>query len=163
MLVARYLAPFVAGLLIICAVGCESGNSEADLKAFEAEHPLGPFEGTDGDFSTTSTGLKYRIARAGTGAKPKVSDRVEVHYEGKLADGTEFDSSYKRRQPARFALQGGVVAGWTEGLQLISEGGQIDLIIPSELGFGTRGRRSIPPNATLYFTVELLKIVSQTE
>ena len=162
MLVARDLALFVAGMLIICAVGCESGNAEADLKAFEAEHPLGPFEGTEGNFSTTSTGLKYRITRAGTGAKPELTDRVEAHYEGKLADGTVFDSSYERKQPAQFELQG-VVVGWAEGLQLISEGGQIDLIIPSKLGYGAKGRRPIPPNSTLFFTAELLKIVKQTE
>ncbi len=157
MLVARNLAPVVASMLIIFAVGCGSGKSGAELKKFEAENPLGPFEDTDGDFSTTDTGLKYRIVRAGTGEKPRETDAVEVHYEGKLADGTEFDSSYKLQRPVRFPLLE-VIDGWTEGLQLVAKGGQIDLIIPSELGYGKKGGRSIPPNATLYFTVELLEI-----
>jgi peptidylprolyl isomerase len=157
MAVARYLAPFAAAMMIVFAVGCGSGKSAAELKAYEAEHPLGPFEGTDGEFTTTDTGLKYRITREGTGAKPAVTGAVEVHYEGKLADGTEFDSSYKRQRPAEFGLQD-VVAGWTEGLQLVAKGGQIDLIIPSELGYGPSGGGPIPPDATLYFTVELLDI-----
>jgi peptidylprolyl isomerase len=155
--VARDLALFVAAILIVCVVGCGSDDSAAKLKAVEAEHPLGPFEGTDGKFSTTDTGLKYRITREGTGGKPAVTDTVTVHYVGKLADGTKFDSSYERQRPAEFALQG-VVAGWTEGLQLVAQGGQIDLIIPAELGYGPYGQDPIPPGATLYFTVELLNI-----
>ena len=157
MLVARNLAAVAAAMLIVFAVGCESGDSGAELKAFEAEHPLGPFEGTDGEFTTTDTGLKYRIVRAGTGDKPTEDDAVEVHYDGKLADGTEFDSSYKRKLPARFLLKD-VVAGWAEGLQLVATGGQIDLIVPPDLGYGENPLSGgiIPPNATLYFTVELL-------
>ncbi|MBT4866982.1 MAG: hypothetical protein HON53_17905 [Planctomycetaceae bacterium] len=159
---ARYLAPFAAAMLLVLAVGCGSGKSSAELKAYEAEHPLGPFEDTDGDFSTTDTGLKYRVTREGTGAKPAVTDTVEVHYVGKLVDGTEFDSSYKRQLPTEFPLQK-VVAGWTEGMQLVAEGGQIDLIIPSDLGYGPNGGGPIPPDATLYFTVELLDVKQQAQ
>ena len=160
--VARFLAPFAAAMLIVLAVGCGSGKSSAELKTYESEHPLGPFEGTDGEFSTTDTGLKYRVTREGTGSKPAVTDAVVVDYVGKLADGTEFESSYKRKLPAEFPLQG-VVAGWTEGLQLVAEGGQIDLIIPSKLGYGPNGSGPIPADATLYFTVELLEIKQPTQ
>ena len=155
MFAARYLAPIAAGLLILNAIGCGSGKSAAELKAFEAEHPLGPFEGSEGEFSTTESGLKYRITREGTGDTPSETDIVEVHYQGKLVDGTEFDSSYKRKQSIQFMLQE-VIAGWTEGLQLVSKGGQIDLIIPSQLAYGPVGQGDIPPDSTLYFTVELL-------
>jgi FKBP-type peptidyl-prolyl cis-trans isomerase FkpA len=87
-----------------------------------------------------------------------VSDTVRVHYEGKLADGTVFDSSYQRKQIAQFPL-GGVIAGWTEGMQLVATGGMIDLIVPPDLGYGAGGHGPVPPNSTLYFTVELLEIV----
>jgi len=88
---------------------------------------------------------------------PTVADRVTVDYVGWLDDGTEFDSSYSRRSPSTFGLSQ-VVAGWTEGLQLVSEGGMIELEIPSALGYGPSGRPGIPPNATLHFKVELIKI-----
>jgi FKBP-type peptidyl-prolyl cis-trans isomerase len=136
-----------------------SESTSTDLAAIQADNPLGPFAGSeaDGEFSTTDSGLKYRIVREGKGMKPKATDKVRVHYEGKLADGKEFDSSYKSNEPAKFLLSG-VVRGWTEGLQLIAEGGKIELIIPSKLGYGSGGRAPIPGGATLYFTVELLKI-----
>ena len=90
--------------------------------------------------------------------KPSATDRVEVHYSGKLVDGTEFDSSYKRNEPIVFGLNQ-VIPGWTEGLQLIGKGGKVKLFIPSKLGYGERGARGvIPPNATLVFDVELLDI-----
>jgi len=111
-------------------------------------------------WQTTESGLKYRITREGNGKKPVRSDRVQVHYKGQLddSDGREFDSSYKRGQPITFSL-GGVIAGWTEGLTYVSEGGEIELIIPSELGYGARGSGSnIPPHQTLYFKVELISI-----
>lgn len=108
-------------------------------------------------FTRTDSGLQYRITREGNGKKPTVVDTVTVHYRGQLVDGTEFDSSYKRNEPSTFAL-GGVIAGWTEGLQLVSEGGMIELVIPSNLAYGPSGRPGIPPNATLEFVVELKKI-----
>ncbi|WP_198000756.1 FKBP-type peptidyl-prolyl cis-trans isomerase [Gimesia fumaroli] len=114
-------------------------------------------EATPG-YSSTPSGLKYRIVREGDGSKPGPQDEVTVHYRGTLEDGTEFDSSYKRGQTISFPL-GGVIPGWTEGLQLIGEGGEIELIIPSELGYGAAGSPPvIPPNATLHFRVELFKV-----
>ncbi len=111
------------------------------------------------ELTQTESGLKYRILRRGNGSKPQVSDRVKVHYVGTLDDGTEFDSSYRRGQPATFSLRQ-VVPGWTEGLQLVERGGMIELEIPPELGYGSTGAGSdVPPNATLHFTVELIEIL----
>lgn len=110
------------------------------------------------EFAGTDSGLKYRVLRGGDGPKPTAADQVTVDYEGWLDDGTEFDSSYKRGAPATFGLSQ-VVAGWTEGLQLVEEGGMIELEIPSDLGYGSRGAPPvIPPDATLHFKVELIKI-----
>lgn len=109
------------------------------------------------EFTTTSSGLRYRILREGTGDKPTSADTVRAHYRGTLDDGTEFDSSYKRGEPTSFSLLQ-VVAGWTEGLQYVREGGMIELEIPSDLGYGASGRPGIPPNATLHFIVELIEI-----
>jgi FKBP-type peptidyl-prolyl cis-trans isomerase FklB len=109
--------------------------------------------------TTLPSGLQYREVKAGTGKKPKASDSVSVHYRGKLVDGTEFDSSYARRAPASFPV-GGVIAGWTEALQLMKEGATWELTIPAALAYGTRGAGGvIPPNATLVFDVELLKVL----
>lgn len=106
----------------------------------------------------TTSGLQYQIVEAGEGEHPKASDRVTVHYRGTLLDGTEFDSSYSRGQPATFPLNG-VIAGWTEGVQLIKPGGKIKLFIPSELAYGDRGAPpTIKPGATLVFDVELISI-----
>lgn len=110
------------------------------------------------EFTTTDSGLKYRIMRKSDGQKPTASQAVKVHYRGWLDDGTEFDSSYSRGEPASFGLTA-VVAGWTEGIPLVGEGGMIELEIPSDLGYGPRGRPGIPPNATLHFTVELLEVL----
>jgi len=110
------------------------------------------------EFTTTASGLKYRIRRKSDGKKPTPASTVKVHYRGWLDSGAEFDSSYSRNQPASFGL-GQVVRGWTEGLQLVGEGGMIELEIPSDLGYGDEGRPpSIPPKATLHFTVELLEV-----
>jgi FKBP-type peptidyl-prolyl cis-trans isomerase FkpA len=111
------------------------------------------------EFSETPSGLKYRLLRSTEGQKPKADDQVTVHYEGWLDDGTVFDSSFKRNSPATFGLFQ-VIPGWTEGLQLVSEGGAIELEIPSELGYGEVGSPpDIPPNATLHFKVELIEIL----
>lgn len=109
---------------------------------------------------TTDSGLQYRVITEGTGDKhPTETSEVTVHYAGKLIDGTEFDSSYKRNAPASFPLNG-VIAGWTEGLQLMTEGAKYEFFIPYDLGYGERGSRSIPPFAALVFTVELISIDS---
>ena len=111
------------------------------------------------EFETTDSGLKFRILKESDGRKPSATDSVTVHYRGTLEDGTEFDSSYGRGEPATFPLNG-VIPGWTEGLQLIGEGGEIELEIPPELGYGSTGTPGgpIPPNATLTFRVELIGI-----
>ena len=107
---------------------------------------------------TTKSGLQYQVITEGKGAKPKATDRVSVHYKGTLLDGTTFDSSYDRGQPATFPLNA-VIPGWTEGVQLMSVGSKYKLWIPAELGYGERGAGpKIGPNATLTFEVELLSI-----
>lgn len=105
------------------------------------------------------SGLQYRVVADGSGAVPTAESTVEVHYKGTLADGTEFDSSYKRGEPASFQV-GGVIPGWTEALQLMKEGAKWELAIPPALAYGERGIPNvIPPNSALFFEVELLKIV----
>lgn len=107
---------------------------------------------------TTASGLQYEIIQEGTGANPKPTDRVTVHYKGTLIDGTEFDSSYSRGQPVTFPLAN-VIPGWTEGLQLVKTGGKAKLYIPSNLAYGERGAGAkIGPNETLIFEVELISI-----
>ena len=109
--------------------------------------------------NTTESGLQYKVIKMGDGAKPGKNDKVKVHYRGRLIDGTQFDSSYDRGQPAEFPV-GGVIAGWTEALQLMPVGSKWEVYIPSELGYGERGAgQDIGPNATLIFEVELLDIV----
>ena len=106
----------------------------------------------------TESGLQYEVLKEGKGKKPTAESTVKVHYEGTLIDGTVFDSSYQRGEPIEFALSG-VIKGWTEGLQLMSVGSKYKLYIPYELGYGERGAgQSIPPFATLIFTVELLEV-----
>jgi FKBP-type peptidyl-prolyl cis-trans isomerase FklB len=108
---------------------------------------------------TLPSGLQYKVIKTGTGKKPKLSDTVTAHYRGTLIDGTEFDSSYKRGQPATFPVSGGMIPGWTEALQLMEEGAKWQLFIPSNLAYGERGAGSvIGPNATLIFEVELISI-----
>ena len=107
---------------------------------------------------TTASGLQYEILTEGSGAMPKATDKVTVHYKGTLIDGTEFDSSYSRGQPVTFPL-GNVIPGWTEGLQLVKAGGKAKLYIPSALAYGERGAGAkIGPNEALVFEVELVSI-----
>ncbi|MFT4682529.1 MAG: FKBP-type peptidyl-prolyl cis-trans isomerase FkpA [Flavobacteriales bacterium] len=107
----------------------------------------------------TESGLQYKILTEGEGAYPVAADEVTVNYEGRLVDGTIFDSSYKRGTPATFGLSQ-VIPGWTEGLQLLQPGGKVELYIPQELGYGSRNAPggTIPPYSTLIFVVELLEI-----
>ena len=106
----------------------------------------------------TASGLQYKVISEGTGPQPKASDTVKVHYRGTLLDGTEFDSSYKRNEPAVFPLNG-VIKGWTEALQLMKVGSKWQVFLPSTLAYGERGAgQIIGPNATLIFEVELLAI-----
>lgn len=108
----------------------------------------------------TSSGLVYRELSAGTGAAPTPADTVRVNYRGTLLDGTEFDSSYKRNEPAEFALRG-VIGCWTEGLQHMKVGGKARLVCPSDLAYGDAGSAPIPGGAALIFDVELLGIVGR--
>lgn len=105
----------------------------------------------------TDSGLQYKVIEAGTGKSPKATDIVEVNYEGKLIDGTVFDSSYERGEPIEFPLNQ-VIAGWTEGLQLMKEGGKYEFYIPADIAYGEAGNAGIEPNSTLIFTVELLSV-----
>ena len=107
---------------------------------------------------TTPSGLQYKVITEGHGKKPAVTDTVLVHYRGTTLDGTEFDSSYKRNEPISFPLNG-VIPGWTEGVQLMKEGGKIQLFIPSNLAYGSQGAGGvIAPDSTLIFDIELLKV-----
>ena len=110
------------------------------------------------DVKTTPSGLQYTVLKQGSGPSPKPTDKVKVHYRGTLVDGTEFDSSYSRNHPIEFPLDG-VIAGWTEGLQLMNTGSKYRFFIPPNLAYGEQGAGGkIGPNATLIFDVELLEI-----
>ena len=106
----------------------------------------------------TASGLQYKVIKEGNGPQPKASDTVTVDYKGTLINGTEFDSSYKRGEPATFPLNG-VIKGWTEGLQLMKTGGKTQFFIPADLAYGQRQMGpDIPPNSTLIFEVELKSV-----
>ncbi|MBF0298831.1 MAG: FKBP-type peptidyl-prolyl cis-trans isomerase [Oligoflexia bacterium] len=110
-----------------------------------------------------TSGLAYKVLTEGTGKSPTANDTVEVHYKGTLIDGTVFDSSYERNQKVTFPLNR-VIKGWTEGLQLVKEGGKIKLVIPPDLGYGDAGAPpKIPGGATLIFEIELFKIMSEQD
>jgi FKBP-type peptidyl-prolyl cis-trans isomerase len=128
-------------------------ENKAAGTAFLAENAKKP------NIVTTATGLQYEVLTPGTGtAAPTASDNVTVHYKGTTLDGKEFDSSYSRGAPATFPLNR-VIAGWTEGVQLMKEGAKYRFYIPSELAYGEQGAgRDIGPNAALIFDVELIKI-----
>lgn len=132
-----------------------AGNkNKADGEAFLAANKSKP------GVKTTASGLQYQVIKEGTGKKPGPNDQVKVHYLGTLIDGTKFDSSYDRGQPAQFALNG-VIPGWTEALQLMTVGSKYKLFIPSNLAYGEKGSPGpIGPNSTLIFEVELLEILN---
>ena len=125
------------------------GEGEAFLKE-NAQRP---------GVTVTASGLQYEVVKEGTGRQPKASDTVRCHYEGTLIDGTVFDSSYRRGMPAEFGLRQ-VIAGWTEGVQLMKEGSIFKFYIPYNLAYGERGAGAdIPPYAALIFTVELINVL----
>lgn len=144
----------------------QQAKQQAEMDKLKADAPKNLEEGNkflEGNKSkegvkVTPSGLQYKIINPGSAKKPGPTDEVTVHYKGTLINGTVFDSSYDRGQPATFPLNG-VIPGWTEGLQLIGEGGKAMLFIPYNLGYGENGMGSvIPPNSTLIFEVELIKI-----
>ena len=145
----KHIATVLTACLVFAACSCGSQVTTGP-SVVDADAPT--------EFTETESGLKYRILRKSNGPKPLPHNRVTVDYTGWLDDGTVFDSSYESKSSATFPL-GNVVPGWTEGMQLVGEGGMIELIIPHELGYGERGQPpSIPPRATLHFKVELLAI-----
>lgn len=163
-------------VVLWACTGCEMPGGK-DMKSVEnppaESEAMGPITFTDKtslqngcgpmdrdapkDFQETPSGLRYRILRASEMSKPLATDTVEVNYRGWLDNGRQFDSSYDRGEPITFELNG-VIPGWTEGMQLIGEGGMIELWIPSDLGYGPKGTQGIPPNANLHFIVELISI-----
>ncbi len=132
-------------------------REQGERNLAEGERFLAENKGREG-VQTTASGLQYKVLTPGTGAKPGPTDRVTVHYVGTLIDGTEFDSSIRRGQPATFPLNG-VIRGWTEGLQLMPMGSKYRFFIPSDLAYGPRAAGpKISPNSTLIFDVELLNV-----
>ncbi len=137
----------------------EAMSREAEANLAEGQAFLAQNAENEG-VQVTDSGLQYRVIEPGDGAQPVATDRVTVHYRGTLINGTEFDSSYARNQPATFALNQ-VIPGWTEGVQLMREGATYQFFIPAELAYGAEGRPGpIGPNATLIFDVELLSVES---
>lgn len=165
----RILSCLFSIALPLLIAGCSSVDKARDsASSSDSAAPVArdySLEGPDGpnpqaNFSSTPSGLKYRILREGPGRKPTKSSFVTVSYRGWLDNGKEFDSSYNRGEPTSFPLNG-VIPGWTEGMQLIGEGGKLELEIPSQLGYGPQGAGAdIPPNARLHFIVELHRVKS---
>ena len=147
-------------------------QKEMRAKQEEANRQLGARNKTEGEaflaqnkakegVTTLPSGLQYRVLKAGTGKKPKATDTVVTHYKGTLLNGTEFDSSFKRNQPANFKVNG-VIRGWTEVLQLMEEGAKWIVYVPPDLAYGERGAgKQIGPNATLIFEIELISVQEQ--
>lgn len=137
---------------MVAEMEAAAGKNQAEGEAFLAENAKQ--EGV----VVTESGLQYKVIEAGDGESPGPADVATVHYKGTLIDGTQFDSSYDRGQPATFPV-GGVIPGWTEALQLMKPGAKWQLFIPSELAYGERGAgQEIGPNATLLFDVELISV-----
>jgi FKBP-type peptidyl-prolyl cis-trans isomerase FklB len=139
---------YIFALSIILLLGCDQSNSIDNSAAVVIEEEEG--------WTLLKSGLKYQVIEEGTGEIPKASNTVTVHYEGKLLDGTVFDSSFTRGKPATFGLRQ-VIAGWTEGVQLMKTGATYNFKIPPALAYGSRGAGSaVPPNATLLFKIKLI-------
>ncbi len=152
----------LAAPIIQTFVGMVQERQEAEMAA-EAESNIAEGQdyreanGARSEVTTTASGLQFEVLEPGTGEMPGENSEVTVHYRGTLIDGTEFDSSYPLGQPARFLING-VIAGWTEALKMMNVGGKYRLVIPPELGYGTRGQPpDIGPNATLVFEIELIE------
>ena len=136
----------------LCAFSISSVWAQSDFAQVAAKEP---------GAKVTASGLVYRSLQDGQGASPLATDKVKVHYRGTFPDGKEFDSSYKRNQPIDFPLNG-VIACWTEGVQMMKVGGKAKLTCPPAIAYGVRGAGGvIPPNATLQFEVELIAIAGK--
>lgn len=152
----RNIVIVIAVIAAIIMIGAVFLNAQNNQNA-TASGNCTEYDPETAEVMTTASGLQYQVLRECEGAHPSATDTVTVHYRGTLTDGTEFDSSYARNSPATFQLNG-VIAGWTEGLQLMPVGSMYRFTIPPELGYGARGNGPVPPNATLIFDVELLSI-----
>ena len=147
------------GALVFCLFSCKQRAvpklSEEDKRALEEQ-----IEKITIGFNKTESGLFYKVLEEGSGNKAEKGQNVSVHYEGSLLSGKIFDSSYERKEPIDFPLgTGKVIAGWDEGIALLKKGSKARLVIPPHLGYGARGAgRSIPPNSTLIFDVELVDV-----
>lgn len=162
----RLLSTIMIANLLLAGCSTVQPRVEGEREVASTVGPVDPQERTapgqvafpDAEFSETSSGLRYRVLRDGSDRRPASTDIVISHYKGWLDDGTIFDSSYRSGQPIDFPLNQ-VIPGWTEGLQLIGEGGMIELEIPYTLGYGEQGNPPvIPPRARLHFIVELVQI-----
>ena len=149
----------ILGLFLLLAEVAVSADESKEVALPELPKGAGKVDAdAPKKFTATESGLKYRVLRKGTGGKPAATDTIKVNYHGWLKDGKVFDSSYKRGEPISFPLNR-VIKGWTEGMQLVGEGGMIELEIPANLAYGDRGSGDdVPPKATLHFLVELLKV-----
>ena len=144
----------------LCLFGCSPSNQSTNAPSASTNTPgTAAATAAAGEMITTASGLKYQVLKHGDGTvSPKATDTVKVHYEGKLLDGTVFDSSIARGQPISFPLNA-VIPGWTEGLQLMKVGDKFKFEIPANLAYGANSPSpAIPPNSTLVFEVELLGI-----
>ncbi|HEK0910116.1 TPA: FKBP-type peptidyl-prolyl cis-trans isomerase [Pseudomonas putida] len=150
-------ADLSASFKVIREVMQAEAAAKAEAAAAEGKAFLVENAKRDG-ITTLASGLQFEVLAAGSGAKPSREDNVRTHYHGTLIDGTVFDSSYERGQPAEFPV-GGVIAGWTEALQLMNAGSKWRLYVPSELAYGAQGVGSIPPHSVLVFDVELLDVL----
>ncbi len=158
MTISRLTVMTAAGLCLLgCSKSAQPGGDANPNPPAAAAAPAGNSQSTN--MTTTASGLKYQVLKHGTGTvSPKATDTVTVNYEGKLLDGTVFDSSIARGQPASFPLNR-VIPGWTEGLQLMKVGDKFKFVIPANLAYGPNSPTpAIPPNSTLVFEVELLAI-----